>query len=44
MENVKLARSKAKHVFGLGDAFQHHFGNSSWASLSSPGLQIENHP
>jgi serine/threonine protein kinase len=43
MENGKLARSKAKHVFGLGNANQHYFGNCSWASLSSPRLQIEDH-
>jgi serine/threonine protein kinase len=33
MVNGKFARSKAKHVFGMGNACQHHFGNSSWAYL-----------
>ena len=36
--NYGNTRSKAKHIFGLGDAFQHHFGNCSRASLSSPRL------
>ena len=34
MENGNLARSKAKCAFGLGDALQHNYGNSSRASLS----------